>query len=89
MSAVLEELSALRAEIAALRTDVQPRARPLTSWRAVAAALGVSEDTVLRRRRAVRDASAPWFRDADAAIAWWQKVRTPRRPRVLTPRKVG
>lgn len=63
------QIDALRAEVAELRELVG--GRPLTSWRAIARALGVSEATLHRRRRDTGDRAPAWFRDADAAAAWW------------------
>ena len=40
---------------------------PLTTWRAVAQAIGVSEDMLARKRAAAGDASQPWFEDGEAA----------------------
>jgi hypothetical protein len=51
---------------------------PVTSWRAVAKVLGVSEDTVARHRREYDDRRAErWFGDADSVRAWWRQLHEP------------
>lgn len=45
---------------------------PLTSWRAIAAALGKSDSAVLRARRKRGDKHRPWFASADEVREWWQ-----------------
>jgi hypothetical protein len=71
------EIAALRAEIAALRPAV--RLRPITSWRGVAEVVGVSEDTVARRRREAGDRTRAWFADDEAVRAWWWGLHAGRR----------
>ncbi len=66
------EIAALRAEIAALRAEQHPR--PVTSWRGVAEVVGVSEDTVARRRRQTGDRTRPWFSDPSAVREWWAEL---------------
>lgn len=45
---------------------------PVTSWRAAARVLHVSEDTIARVRRAAGDTRRPWWRDAVALVEWWE-----------------
>ena len=56
-----------------------PVSRPITSWRAAADVLGVSEDTLKRHRKAaglpMRAAKRPWFASADEVIAWYRTLR--------------
>ena len=55
-----------------------PSVRPLTTWGEVAEAVGVSEDTLARRRRRWKVADPrPHFDDADAARAWYRKREFP------------
>jgi hypothetical protein len=56
--------------VEAIRNDVRDRL-PLTRWREIAAACGVSDDTLARKRAAVGDTTRPWFADAEAARAWF------------------
>lgn len=78
------------AQLAALAAAAAPAEAPLTSWSAIAAACGVSDDTLARRRRARGDTSPPWFESPAAAREWYSDLvgahpspaaRTPRRPR--------
>lgn len=57
---------------------------PLTSWRAVAAAVGVDEDTVHRWRSRSGDSAPPMFEDTDGARRWWRRIRYGA-PRERTP----
>ena len=56
---------------------------PVTTWRAAAGVLSVSEDLLLERRRAARDHSKPWWPNAAAVTTWFQSLSTtpPRRRR--------
>lgn len=56
--------------VEAIRNDVRDRL-PLTRWREIAAACGVSDDTLARKRAALGDTTRPWFADAEAARAWF------------------
>lgn len=51
---------------------------PLTTWRAVAQAVGVSEDTLARKRAAAGDGSQPWFEDGEAARRWYFGLLAPK-----------
>lgn len=51
--------------------------QPITSWKAAAAALGVSEDTLSRRRRERDPAARPYFDNADDLRAWWKALIAP------------
>lgn len=73
-----------------VRAAVQTAKRPLNSWRAVAEVLGVSEDTLARRRADRAPARRCFFVDADEAVAWWRgllepKVAAPSRPKRAGP----
>ncbi len=71
--------------------------RPVTRWADVALVLGVSYDTVWRRRRQAGSHKRLPFRNVDAVWAWWDSLgeepaptdpapaipKTPRGPRVL------
>ncbi len=50
---------------------------PIATWRAAAAVLGVSEDTVGRRRRARDPERQCYFRDEEELVAWWRTVDGP------------
>ncbi|MEQ1569577.1 MAG: hypothetical protein ABMA64_28325 [Myxococcota bacterium] len=63
--------------VEAIRASVNDR-MPLTTWRAVAAAVGVSEDTIARKRSAAKDESQPWFEDAEAARDWYAALLQPK-----------
>lgn len=53
----------------------QPQSSPITTWRAVAEALGVSEQTVHRRRRGAGDTTKkPHFDDIAGARRWWGRI---------------
>lgn len=72
--------AALLADLAILLDEqdgVVAREDPITTWRAVADVLGVSHDTLLRRRR---DGGVtlrkPWFRDAQACREWFAGLGT-------------
>lgn len=56
--------------VEAIRNDVRERL-PLTWWREIAAACGVSDDTLARKRAAVGDMARTWFADAEAAREWY------------------
>ena len=51
---------------------------PVTSWRAAADVLGVSEDTIARRRREHAPDARPWWSSADACRAWWAVLGRPK-----------
>lgn len=63
--------------VEAIRSD-PAEGGPLTTWRAIALAIGVSEDTVARRRTDAGDRAAPYFVDRDAARTWYQGLVAPR-----------
>lgn len=65
--------------VEAIRAGREAR-MPLTTWRAVAQAVGVSEDTLARKRAAAGDASPPWFEDAEAARRRYAGLLAPKRP---------
>jgi hypothetical protein len=76
-SDLLAEIRALRSQLA----QATPAPRPLTTWRAVAEALGVSVHTVMRRRRQNGDHDTtrrPYFVDVEAARAWFADLVTSR-----------
>jgi hypothetical protein len=60
---------------------------PLTTWRAIAQAIGVSEDTLARRRSDAADRAAPYFVDAQAARDWYQGLLAPRSQEKAKPRR--
>lgn len=60
--------------------SIPPPPAPLTTWKAIAAAVGVSERTLARRRRAGNDRSRPYFPDAEAAITWYGDLAGARPP---------
>lgn len=52
-----------------------PEAEPIVTWKGVAAAVGVSMDTVARHRVRYHDKlKEPWFKDAAEAVAWWKAL---------------
>jgi len=54
---------------------------PITTWRATAAAIGMSEDTLLRRRREHGAMEMePYFCTAAAAVAWYEGLSAPKKP---------
>ena len=65
-------------------------ARPVTSWAAVARAVGKSDDTLARRRKAWGiKAKKPHFDSADEARQWYRRCEhrgTGQEPRTLPPR---
>lgn len=65
--------------IEAIRNDVRERL-PLTTWRAIAAAVGISEDTLARKRAAAKDHTQPWFADAEAVREWYAGLLAPKEP---------
>jgi hypothetical protein len=54
-----------------------PESRPFTTWRAIARVVGVSHDTLLRRRKAVGDTTPPRFPNREAVRAWWEALHSP------------
>lgn len=46
---------------------------PITTWTAVARVLGVSVDTLARRRTSCTG-RRPWFADEDEVRAWWRAL---------------
>jgi hypothetical protein len=62
----------------------QPTA--ITTWRAAAAALGISYDTLWRMRRKKNDRTeTPWWQSREELIAWWKALIAP--PAPPPPRK--
>ena len=57
---------------------------PLTTWQAVAKAIGVSYATVVRRRREVGHEGRPYFDDGEGARDWWRQLTTPTAPTAET-----
>lgn len=50
----------------------------ITSWRAAAAVLGVSYDTLWRRRKKRGDTmETPWWASADEVRTWWRALIAP------------
>lgn len=47
---------------------------PVNGFRAASEALNVSEDTLHRRRRAVKDRNKGWWASRDELVAWWRKI---------------
>lgn len=71
-------------EIGPGRALTMPSARPLTSWGDVAAAIGISEDTLARRRRRWNvGRGRPNFDDVEAARVWYRRLECP--PPVVEP----
>lgn len=59
------------------RSDAVVQSKPITRWKEVAAILGVSEDTVARRR-AEKDGKRPcFFLGAAEVQAWWRGLLEP------------
>lgn len=56
---------------------------PITTWRGAARVLGVSEDTLARKRAAAGDDTPPYFADEASARAWYTALVAPhsQRPR--------
>jgi hypothetical protein len=55
-----------------------PATRAVSSWRAVARVLGISEDTLARHRKQHGDTLAePWFEDPEAVASWWVRMHEP------------
>jgi hypothetical protein len=71
--------------VAAIQSEGEAEG-PLTTWRAIAQAVGVSEDTLARRRGDAADQTAPYFVDAQAARAWYQGLLAPK-PKEKAPRR--
>lgn len=51
----------------------------VTTWLAVAQVLGISHDTLIRRRKRHGDRTgrSPWFRDHEEVIAWYRALTAP------------
>lgn len=83
---VPHELAGAVAKIGA--ADRRPaRGGSIHTWRAVAAALGVSEDTVGRRRKEHHDATPCHFADEDEIRDWWRALHAPAPTPSRPPRK--
>lgn len=54
--------------------------QPVTNWRAVARVLGLSYDTVWRRRREHGSQRKPHFQNAGEVWEWWRKLEPPEPP---------
>jgi hypothetical protein len=70
----------------AANADPDVPSRPLMSWRAVSAVVGVSEDTLARRRKQqpALDMVRPFFDDARAAVEWFRLLCAPTARQPLT-----
>jgi hypothetical protein len=62
---------------------------PLKSWRAVAAAIGVSEDTVGRHRKRKSDVTPCYFESVETARAWWRDLLAPQPRRRRSERRAA
>lgn len=51
---------------------------PITTWVQAAAVLGVSHDTVSRRRREARHTGRPYWTSAEDLREWWRDLQAPR-----------
>lgn len=67
-----DQIAQLRAELELLKARIDPP--PVTSWRAAAAVLGISEDTLVRHRQRAGDDSRPWWSSPDAVREWWAEL---------------
>lgn len=74
----------LRARVAALEARLSPQ--PVTTVRAAAGILGVSEDTVHRARARAGDTSRPWWSGPDAVREWWGEMAAPKQEPAKKPR---
>lgn len=77
-----------------LAAGAVPRGGPITSWRRVASVLGVSDDTVGRRRKERRDVTPCHFADEREVREWWLALNaavapTGRAPRARSSRSEG
>lgn len=60
---------------------------PITTWRGVAAVVGLDEDTVKKHRDRHGDQTAgPWFDDDDAVRDWWRDLHAPKAQRGRPPK---
>ena len=81
--------------VEAIRSPLEEEA-PLTSWKEIAGAIGVSQDTVARRRADSADQTPPYFVTTEAARNWYRSLLEPkvkpksvvRRVRAKAPGKV-
>jgi hypothetical protein len=48
---------------------------PITTWKAAARALGISEDTLCERRKAAGDRSRPWWPSPEALREWFRELQ--------------
>ncbi|MCB9672368.1 MAG: hypothetical protein H6734_23020 [Alphaproteobacteria bacterium] len=64
------------AEVATV-LDAPRSAAPLTTWREVADAVGVSEDTLLRKRRKAGSSQVAWFATEHEAREFWKRLTQP------------
>ncbi len=76
----------LQARVDALEALLAQRDSPVTSWRAAAAVLGISDDTVHRARARAGDTSRPWWSGPDAVREWWAAMSAPKQEPVKKPR---
>jgi hypothetical protein len=77
----------LRANRTPGRTAREPSAFPLTRWKAAAQVLGVSDDTVARRRKASDPLRRCHFQTADELVTWWRGISAPVVPPAPLPPK--
>lgn len=65
----------MEARMRMLVADLIPT--PLASWKTIAVAVGVSYETLHRRRREAEDETEPYFLSAEDARAWYRKLVAP------------
>jgi hypothetical protein len=59
---------------------------PITTWKAAARVLGISEDTLSQRRKTAGDRTHPWWSSADATRVWFESLKEAR-PSPKAPRR--
>jgi hypothetical protein len=82
-----DQIADLRAELD--RRLPEPVDGPLTTWKRIARALGVSHDTLTKRRQESKDHHRPWFPDVEAARLWYDGLLQPKPARKRAPKKAS
>jgi hypothetical protein len=72
-------IAALSVQISELLTELRRLTErhyggPVNGFRAAAEALNVSEDTLHRRRKAMKDRNQGWWASRDELVSWWRKI---------------
>jgi hypothetical protein len=74
----IRELDAVLLVVEPDVSEAPAAGEPITTWKAAARVLGISEDTLSQRRRAAGDRSRPWWSNADATRAWFEALKEAR-----------